>query len=544
MLLEDVLENRATMETLDLIERTAETIKLTADCAIGIESASFVLKIFRNNREDFEEHVKFHRCTMTLDQPVPCVFRCPARVDIPGYIALVNEGRYDDAVKLIRQDNPFVTACAFVCEHPCEERCRRNMLDASVNIRGIKRFAVDYAKDDYVPELAPMTGKKIAVVGGGPGGLTCAYYLRQMGHSVTVFEQRKQLGGMIRYGIPAYRFPRERLDAEIQHILNTGIEVKTEFRVGKDISFEELQKSYDAVYIAIGAHNDKKLGLEGEDAPNVMSAVDLLRRMGDNDAPDFTGKKVVVIGGGNVAMDVVRTSVRLNASKVTCAYRRRQADMTALPEEVEAAIAEGVEMQMLMAPARIETDKKGNATALWVKPQIIGKIDDGGRPSPRASQADEERIPADVIILAVGQSVDSKPFENDIPVKRGNIVADFVGGVGVGDNVFAGGDCVTGPASAIKAIAAGKVAAANIDEYLGFNHVIKSNVEVPLPAPKNQDLCGRIILKERDCTERKADFGCVELCMSEEEMHQEANRCLRCDHFGFGNFKGGRRSEW
>ncbi|MBR5641993.1 MAG: FAD-dependent oxidoreductase [Firmicutes bacterium] len=543
-LLDDVLSGNADMDTLQLIEDTAQTIYDTADCAIGYEAAEMVLNGVRGFRDDYIEHIQHNRCTATLNQPVPCVSQCPAHVDIPGYVALVGHGRYDDAVRLIRQDNPFVTTCAFICEHPCENRCRRNMLDDSVNIRGIKRFAADHISNDYVPELAEPTGKKVAVIGGGPGGLSAAYYLAIMGHDVTVYEQREKLGGMLRYGIPAYRLPRERLDDEIKHILSTGIKVKTNVSIGKDMPISQIQKKYDAIYIAIGAHIDKKIGIEGEDSKNVMSAVEMLRAIGDDNYPDFKGKNVVVIGGGNVAMDVVRSSVRLGAKKVTCVYRRRQEDMTALAEEVEGAIAEGVVMETLKAPARIEADKDGKAVALWVKPQIISKVKNG-RPAPADSKLPEERIPADLIIVSIGQGIESHEFEKaGIPVKRGNFEAMDLGGVGVSEGLFAGGDCVTGPATVIRAIAAGKVAAANIDEYLGFKHTISHNVEIPEPRHVDQDPCGRVEMHERDPQERKCDFQCIEDGMTEEEMLQETSRCLRCDRYGYGVFKGGRLREW
>ena len=543
-LLDDVLSGNADMDTLQLIEDTAQTIYDTADCAIGYEAAEMVLKGVKGFRDDYIEHIQHNRCTATLNQPVPCVSQCPAHVDIPGYVALVNEGRYDDAVRLIRQDNPFVTTCAFICEHPCENRCRRNMLDDSVNIRGIKRFAADHISNDYVPALAEPTGKKVAVIGGGPGGLSAAYYLAIMGHEVTVFEQRAKLGGMLRYGIPSYRLPRERLDDEIRHILSTGIKVETNTSIGKDMPISKIQKKFDAIYIAIGAHIDKKIGIEGENSKNVISAVEMLRSIGDDNYPDFKGKNIVVIGGGNVAMDVVRSSVRLGAAKVTCVYRRRQEDMTALEEEVEGAIAEGVVMETLKAPVRIEADAEGKAVALWVKPQIISKVK-GGRPSPKDSKLEEERIPADLIIVSIGQGIESHEFEKaGIPVARGNFEAMDLGGVGVSEGLFAGGDCVTGPATVIRAIAAGKVAAANIDEYLGFKHTIAHDVEIPEPKMRNQEPCGRVEMHERDPFERKCDFACIEDGMTEEEMLQETARCLRCDHYGYGVFKGGRLREW
>ncbi len=545
-LINKVLNGEGEMETIDLIERTAEMIVQSADCAIGTEAAKIVLNGVRGFRDDYIEHVVNKRCLGSLENPVPCVALCPAGVDIPGYIALVHEGRYEEAVRLIRKDNPFPTACAYICEHPCEARCRRNMVDNALNIRAIKRYAVDHADASAIPTLAPATGKKVAIIGGGPGGLSAAYYLAIMGHKVTVYEMRKQLGGMLRYGIPSYRLPREKLDKEIEYILSTGIEVKTNVAVGTDISFEELRSQYDSIYISIGAHTDKKVGIEGEDSEGVTSAVMLLRGIGDGEMPDYTGKNVVVIGGGNVAMDCVRSAIRLGAAKVSCVYRRRQADMTAQAEEVEGAIAEGAELLCLKSPTRIEKDENGHCTALWVQPQIIGAIGPDGRPKPnKAAYSPEVRIPADVIIAAVGQGIEAHGFEDtDIKITRGTIDALPSSRISSTDGVFAGGDCVTGPATVIRAIAAGKVAAANIDEYLGFNHLITADVEIPNPRLDSKLPHGRINTMEREASERKHDFECIECGMSQYGVEQESSRCLRCDHFGYGIFKGGRKVIW
>ena len=545
-LLRQVLDGTGTLETIDNIEATAQVILDTADCAIGVDAARQVLMGMRGFRDDYISHVTEGRCLGGLENPVPCVALCPAGVDIPGYVALVSEGRYADAVKLIRKDNPFPTACAYICEHPCEARCRRGMIDDPINIRGLKKFAVNNAGTVPNPPCAPDTGKRVAIVGGGPGGLSAAYYLRLMGHSVTVYEQQKKLGGMLRYGIPSYRFPREKLDEEIASILSTGIEVKLETTIGKDISYNDLRKQYDALYLAIGAQTDKKTGIPGEDSQGVISAVEMLRGIGDDIMPDFTGKKVVVIGGGNVAMDVTRSAIRLGAEKVSCVYRRRQADMTALAEEVEGALAEGAELLTLQAPVRIEADENGHAVALWVQPQIIGPVGRDGRPRPNKADCPEVRIPADLILVAIGQGVETHYFEEGgVPVRRGSFLAEEDSSLDTQEGVFAGGDCVTGPATAIRAIAAGKVAAANIDEYLGYNHVITTDVQI-LPPPRLNNLPphGRVTIGEREASERKKDFACIECEMSLEEATTEATRCLRCDHFGYGSFKGGRIDRW
>ena len=546
LLIEQVVDGTATMETLAIIEKTARSIVNTADCAIGRDAARLVVDGLEGFRDDYVEHICHHRCLAGLEIPVPCVNLCPAGVDIPGYMALVGAGRCDDAIRLIRKDNPFTTACAYICEHPCEARCRRRMIDDAINIRGLKRYAVDHAGVVPNPPCAPPTGKKVAVIGGGPSGLSCAYYLALMGHSVTIYEERKQLGGMLRYGIPSYRFPRELLDREIESILSTGIQVYTGMTVGKDIWLEKLQHEYDCVYIAIGAHQDKKVGIPGEDSRNVMSAVVMLRAIGDNNMPNFHGKQVVVIGGGNVAMDVVRSSIRLGADKVTCVYRRRTEDMTALPDEIEGALAEGAELMTLAAPVRIEADENHVARALWVQPQIIGEVGKDGRPRPNKADLPEQRIPADVIVVAIGQGIEMQGFEQaGVPIKRGGtFVAALSGQVGDKDNLFAGGDCVTGPATAIRAIAAGKVAAANIDEHLGFRHEIEVDIDIPAPRLNNRAPHGRINTTEREACERKCDFEDIECGLTEEGALAEASRCLRCDHFGYGIFRGGRNNKW
>ena len=549
-LFDNVLDGEATEETVENIKLTAEGIYYSADCAIGYEAAKLALKSVDGCIDDFESHIHNGFCSCNSNQPVSCVKSCPAGVDIPGYIALVQQKRYADAVRLIRRDNPMPTTCAYICEHPCENRCKRTIIDAPVNIRGLKKMAVDNAGIVPVPECEPDTGKKVAIIGGGPGGLSAAYYLALMGHKVTIFEQRKQLGGMLRYGIPNYRFPRKKLDEEIDSILSTGIEVKKNISVGKDISFDDITDEYDATYISIGAHADKKMGIEGEDAKSgIISAVEMLRAIGDGDMPDYTGKRVIVIGGGNVAMDVARSSIRLGASKVSIVYRRRKADMTALEEEVVGAEAEGCDVLELMSPVRIKQDEEGNAIGLVVKPQMISKVSHG-RPAPKAASKDEMLLESDLIVVAIGQGIETKSFEeHGIKVQRGVISALNTGNITpqdgeMSEGVFAGGDCVTGPATVIKAIAAGKVAAANIDEYLGFNHEITCDVEIPYASNEDKVACGRVEVALREAAERKNDFEPIEYGFSCEEACQEAGRCLRCDHFGFGAFRGGREEQW
>ena len=545
-LVRSILDCKATAADLDRARVLAEMIRDASDCAIGYEAAAQFLAGLKAHADEYASHIENRACTEGTEQKVPCEALCPAHVNVPAYIALVAAGDYAGAVNMVRKDNPLPTACALVCEHPCERRCRRGLLDAPINIRGIKKFAVDSCAADKapVPARSAQTNRRVAVIGGGPSGLTCAYFLSLMGHDVVIFEARKHLGGMLRYGIPAYRLPRERLDEDINAILAVGgIEVRLETKVGTQ-AMAELQNEFDAVYVAIGAQKGKGLRIDGAKAEGVISAVDLLGRIGDGDYPDFSGKRVAVIGGGNVAMDCVRTAVRAGADEVSCVYRRRVADMTALDAEIESAIAEGVEMITLESPDSIETNEAGQVVALITQPQMISAVK-GGRPSVKAADKPKRRIEADVILVAVGQGIESQPFEDAGMLAewgefKANEFLEAQGENGTLAGVFVGGDCQTGPATAIKAIGAGKVAARNIDEYLGYHHTLDCGVDVPAPAPNDRAPKGRVEISERPARERKHDFAYVEMPMSREEAVQECGRCLRCDHFGCGALEGSR----
>lgn len=541
-MLKRVVDCDADEGVLEGLRALAEMIRDTSDCAIGYEAARSVLEGLDTFADEYASHLRDRSCQEGVGQTVPCETLCPAHVDVPAYIALTAAGDYAGAVNMVRKDNPFPTACAFVCEHPCETRCRRTLIDAPINIRGIKKFAVDQMPADQVapPPRSVDTARTVAVIGGGPSGLTCAYFLALMGHRVTVFEERAQLGGMLRYGIPAYRFPRERLDEDIRGILNAGtITARCGEAVGAH-EMAEIADTYHAVYVSIGAQTGKSLRIDGVDAEGVVSAVDLLGAIGDGDYPDFTGKRVVVVGGGNVAMDCARTSVRAGADEVSVVYRRRKDDMTALPAEVESAIAEGVEMIVLEAPVSIEADERGHCTALITQPQMIGPVR-GGRPAPVAADKPTRRIEADVILIAVGQNVVSGPFEEfGMQTTWGCFNADEHLAAEGHDHVFVGGDCQTGPSTVIRAIGAGKVAARNIDEFLGYHHKLPCDIEVPEPLPNDRTSKGRVEITERPARERRLDFDGVENGMSREEVVQECGRCLRCDRFGCGVMEGGR----
>ena len=544
-MLEQIIGGTAQAGTIERLEDLAEQIRVSSDCAVGYQAAEQVLMSIKAFRDDFEYHAQTGRCLRSSSQGTPCVVSCPAHVDIPGYIALTGAGRYEEAVELIRKDNPFPSACAYVCEHPCEETCRRTMVDDAVNIRGIKRYAVDHARAPRACDRGPATGKRVAIVGAGPSGLTCGYFLARMGHEVVAFEQREQAGGMLRYGIPNYRLPKTILDDEIASIEAAGVEIRCNAPVGADgITLEELERDFDAVYIAMGAHGDKKLRMPGEDAEGVVPAVQMLREIGLGNTPDYSGLEVCVVGGGNVAMDAARSAVRCGAKRVTVVYRRRTADMTALPEEIEGTIADGCEIADLMAPLEILTDEAGRVRALKAQPQIIGPVK-RGRPAPVEAERPAHEFPCQVVIVAIGQDIQSDYFaEAGLPTSWKQFDVDEELAVPGHPGIFSGGDCMRGPATVILAIADGKKAARSIDTYLGFHHAVSVDIDLPHPRLDDRVPCGRSVLGERPVEERVHDFDLVEYGLSEQEIRQETLRCLNCDHFGCGILHEEGRMSW
>ncbi|MDR2108155.1 MAG: FAD-dependent oxidoreductase [Coriobacteriales bacterium] len=543
LLYDALLDGKAAPDAIARIDELSEHIYRASDCAIGFEAGALSLQAVRGFQDEFRFHLEKHDCSEWACDPVPCRSGCPADVDVPAYLALVAAGRYTDAVRVVRKDNPLAIICGLICEHPCESYCRRGLVDAPVNIRGIKRYAAEHMEEDYAPAKAEPTGKRVAIVGGGPAGLSAAYYLALMGHSPVVYEQREQLGGMLRYGIPSYRLPHSELDREIAWLLGAGIEVRTGVAVGTDVGIDELKAKHDAVYLAIGAHAAVPLRVPGEDAQGVYSAVELLRRVGSGDYPNYSGKRVCVIGGGNVAMDAARTALRLGAATVRIVYRRRRLDMTAQPVEIDATIAEGCELRELVAPVRIEA-RDGQVAGLVLQPQMISVIKDG-RASPKPASTPEQTLECDCVIIAVGQAINSAAFASyGLPVKRARLQAAPDGSLPGHDGLFSGGDCVTGPATVIRAVSAGKAAAASIDSYLGYNHRIELDVEVPPAFFSSRVYCARSNMTEPYPDDLVGNFVSVEVGLLPEEALQEASRCLRCDHFGSGALRGGRKTSW
>ncbi|MBR0032861.1 MAG: FAD-dependent oxidoreductase [Treponema sp.] len=547
-LLNSVLKGEGSHETLEKMKSMCVMISESADCAVGVVAANMILDSLCEFSDEYESHITERRCVENTIQTIPCVTLCPAHVNVPGYIALIKEKRFADAINLIRDKNPFPTACAMICEHPCENKCRRSIIDEPINIRGLKKFAVDEcnAREVKTPKANVKTGKKIAIVGGGPSGLTCAYFLSLMGHKAVVFEEHEKLGGMLRYGIPEYRLPKDKLDDDIEAILKSGdIEVKFGVKVGRDIQVQELRKDFDAVYLGIGAQLGNRMPMENSDCPNVIPAADFLQKVAKGEKIDIEGKRVVLIGGGNVAMDAARTAARLKASTIHVFTRKRD-DMTALRSEVHSAMQEGVRFRTLLNFLHIEANKDtGLVQAVWLQPEILGPYDKNGMMTTEHSSAYPYRFKCDLLILGVGQRSDVESFEKaGLSVEKGRILADETCQVQGAEGVFSGGDCVTGPSTAINAIAAGQVAAFNIDEYLGYHHKVECNVKIPNALLNNYVPTGRAMIEERDPFERVCDFKHVEIPMTEEEGAREAGRCLRCDYFGCGSMVGGKGDDF
>ena len=543
-LLKGILDGNGTSETCKRLEDLCGMISKTSDCAVGVVAARMILDSLKEFPDEYQSHIEKQCCVEEVRQTIPCSTLCPAHVNIPGYIALVKEGDCEGAVGMIRDKNPFPTVCAMICEHPCETKCRRSIIDQPINIRGLKRYAVDHCRADKagIPKPNVKTGKKIAVIGAGPSGLTAAWFLALMGHQAVVFDEHEKPGGMLRYGIPTYRLPKDRLDEDIRAILKTGnVDIRCGVKIGRDLSFETLRKEYDAVYLGLGAQLGNRLPMENADAKNVIPAADFLQAAADGNPMDLAGKKVALIGGGNVAMDAARTAVRLHAQSVHVFTRKRD-DITALPEEIEEAMQEGVRFRTLLSFLHIEADKETDEVrAVWLQPQIVGEFDSSGFVTTEHSSAYPYRFKCDVLILGVGQRSDTAAFEKSgVPAEKSRILADEYCRVKEMPGVFSGGDCVTGPSTAIKAIAAGQAAAFNIDEYLGYHHKVSCEINVPPALPNNCIPTGRAEIELTDPFERKNDFSPVEIPMNDEEAAREAFRCLRCDHFGCGAMEGGR----
>ena len=462
---------------------------------------------------------------------LPCTNTCPARIDVARYVQLIAQGRYQDALEVIREKVPFPKVLGYVCDHPCEEECRRSQVNEPIAIRALKRFAAEQDSGRWRSKLtiAPDTGKKVAIVGSGPAGLTAAWFLKKLGHSVTVFEALPEPGGMMRIGIPEYRLPRDVLNQEIKDIESIGVKIKTNTKI------ESLDKLFDqgfqAVFLAVGATEGIRMEIPGEDDPRVLDGISVLKAIAFKNKVDIAAD-VAVVGGGNVAIDAARSALRAGAKKVTILYRRTQEEMPASKEEVEEALKEGVKISFLVAPQRVlYTTNKLRIECIRMQ---LGEPDSSGRRRPVPIEGSESIVKADRLIVAIGQKSLVPKECASLMNKKGGIEADTETMSCPMNGVFAGGDVVSGPASVIKAIQAGRKAAISIDKYLGGKGQIEQKF---IPEEQEAPCLGReegFAYRKRakmptlPLVKRLRGFSAVECGFTEETAVEEAGRCLRC----------------
>jgi len=479
------------------------------------------------------------------DALAPCRQTCPAEIDIPKYIAQITKGDYEGAVKTIRERNPLLLACGRVCPHPCESYCRRGIEDEAVSINQLKRFVADMEMNSErrLPvSCAPPTNKQIAVIGGGPAGLSCAYFLCRLGHTVTIFEAMPKLGGMIRYGIPEYRLPKKVLDWEIEGILKLGINYHINVKLGIDFDMGSLVAAgYDAVFLGIGAWDDYSLKIEGENLSGCYTGIDFLVKIGGVDSIPI-GRKVAVIGGGNTAIDCVRTLIRLGAEKVYLVYRRTRIEMPANKVEIEAAEQEGVDFLFLAAPVRAIGNEQGKVTSLEYLKMELGEPDASGRRRPVPKEGSETVLDIDMLITAIGQKPDVS-FTNegkrlkDLTITRWNTIeADHETLQSNIPYIFTAGDVATGPSLVVEAIGGGRRAARSIHQYLTGNQVTpdpKSLLKKHIPESIFEYVEGivktpRAKMPELPVKERIKSFVEADLVLREKDALAESKRCLSC----------------
>jgi NADH-quinone oxidoreductase subunit F len=545
-ILTNICEGRGQEGDIELLEEMAPIIKDAALCGLGQTAPNPVLSTIRYFRDEYEAHIRDKRCPAVVCSALfksPCQHACPIGMDVPSYIALIRAGRLEDAYKVMLRTNPFPSVCGRVCDHQCQSKCRRSMLDEALAIKFLKRFITDNAAMPTV-EPVPVTRKeKIAVVGAGPAGLTAAKDLALRGYQVVVFEELPEPGGMTRYGIPSYRLPRNILKSEIDNIAALGVEIKCNIRVGREISFEQVNKEFDYVYMAPGAHKSQRMGVEGEDLGGVYGGVEFLRDFNINEEAWLKGQKtlgsqVAVVGGGNSAIDAARISRRLGAD-VTILYRRFRQDMPAAEEEIEAAEHEGIKIEYLVAPLKIISDN-GKVTGITCQRMEPGDFDRSGRKRPVPVEGSDFTLNVDAVVAAIGQAPDLSfvPEDSGVSVNKWEYF-DLEGtskSQTTSEKFFAGGDAVTGPWTVVGAISAGHQAAEDIDSAIRtrnneepYEAPPEDVIEIPFEIDEESEECPQARMPELDSMARRTNFDEVETGYSLDDAVKEAQRCLRCD---------------
>ncbi len=528
---------------IETLERLGQEIMDTALCGLGQSAPNPVLSTIRYFRDEYEAHIRHGKCPASVCASLfdaPCRNACPAGVDVSRYIEMIQRGQYARAVDVIRERNPLPAVCGRVCDHPCESKCRRSQIDDPLAIRALKRFAADYELEHWDElyfnrEIAPVVkrDKPVAVVGGGPAGITAAYYLSQWGYPVTLFEASPVLGGMLALTIPEYRLPKKVLYNEIDRLME-GVNVITNFRIGKDMTLKELQQQFQAIFMAVGTHKAATMGIEGEDLIGVTNALEFLKKVNLH-MPVEVGKRVVVVGGGNSAVDAARVALRMGAGEVRILYRRTRQEMPAIELEIQDAIDEGIKLHTLTSPLRIIGDEYGRVLGMECCRMDLGNFDSSGRRRPYFREGSRFRIDVDTVIMAIGMEGDWEDLQAEIPeiFHRGKVARQRDESLMTPiPGIFAGGDCARGADTVIWAIADGRQAALSIDRYLGGNRE-EEEEKISYPrryfAPVVESRLERVEIPVLPVKERKYSNVEVELCLSAEECRKEALRCLRCD---------------
>jgi NADH-quinone oxidoreductase subunit F len=541
----DITQGRGELTDLELLNELAHAIKDASMCGLGQTAANPVLSTLRYFKKEYIQHIKYKRCPALVCRELvsaPCQYICPIEQEASVYIALIAQQKFDEAYRVIIKDNPFPSVCGRVCDHQCGSVCRASEFGEPIAIRSLKRFVMDWASekdlDPPVPKKASADSKKVAVVGAGPAGLTAGYNLTLKGYKVTIFEASPVAGGWLALGIPDHRLPKEVLKRDIDNILKTGIELKTNTALGKDLSLDDLfGKDYKAIFIAIGAHKSMKLDITGEDSEGVIKGTQLLKDFNLNKEIKL-GARIGIIGGGNVAIDAARSAIRKpNTDSVTIFYRRTRKEMPAYAEEIEAALEEGINIQFLCAPTKVLAEN-GKVIGIECIRMRLGKKDTSGRRRPLPIEDSEFIVKLDTLIPAIGERPDTGFLGNSLnTTKWGTIVADKETLCTDRPGVFAGGDVLTGPGTVVKAISAGKIAANSIDKYLQGKNLTReytmsrpSQYLDPVKLTEEEiETATRPQMPQLPVEQRNNNFKEVMLGYTKEMAVSEARRCLRCE---------------
>jgi NADH-quinone oxidoreductase subunit F len=542
----DITEGRGRPGDIELLQELGTTVRNVSQCGLGQTAANPVLSTIRFFRKEYEEHIRYKRCRAYVCNHIigaPCQHACPIGTEVPVYVSLIAHGRFREALDVIRKDNPLPAVCGRVCHHPCEMHCRAGEEGDPIAIRALKRFVTDTGADEGEAPARPRAehnGKKVAIVGSGPAGISAAYFLAKEGYRVTLFEKQPVIGGMLAVGIPDYRLPKDVLKSDMDRILAAGFTVRTNTALGRDITIDGLFESgFEAVFLAIGAHKSMRLSISGEKSEGVLPSMGFLTALNLGQEPKL-GKKVVVIGGGNSAVDSARAAIRMPAvEKVSIIYRRTRAEMPAFEEEVNAALEEGVDIQYLAAPISIQTEENRIKSVQCLR-MTLGAVDASGRRRPIPIEGSDFFVETDTLISAIGEQPDLSFLtdKSGIQVLRGNTI--FVDPETLATSrqgVFAGGDAVPGDRTVIDAIAMGKRAVDSIHRYLR-GESLERTYDVTRPcmyvepltlAEEELFVTKRSEAPQLSPDEREKNFREVELGYEKERAMAEARRCLRCD---------------